>query len=256
MEDKQMFKVTVDMLKQIRARTDANPFDCKKALEETEGNIDEALELLNKSGASIKRSPEKIAEMAEAYYKSEEYINAVNRDKPAHEELKKYELPELPLKLEEYYCNIPDEGISVHIGLCIEVYPKTSINICMDGYRFILDDNGGWKDSSLEGEWDKNWIMIADYNADPIIADISVDNIPVKYAFHGAGRWDFKPLFNNIWNFWKFIKLVMDKSEETDDFHEYLSKEYDNFIELLEKEFSEEEIEGIMDFFELDEYEE
>lgn len=44
-----MPKITAEMIKQIKARTDAGMLDCKKALEKTKGDIEEALELLTKT---------------------------------------------------------------------------------------------------------------------------------------------------------------------------------------------------------------
>jgi len=45
-----MAEVTVDMIKQLRARTGAGMMDCKKALVETDGNMEKAIEFLRKKG--------------------------------------------------------------------------------------------------------------------------------------------------------------------------------------------------------------
>lgn len=42
--------ITVDMIKQLREQTGAGMMDCKKALNETEGNMEEALKWLRKKG--------------------------------------------------------------------------------------------------------------------------------------------------------------------------------------------------------------
>jgi elongation factor Ts len=41
-----MSKITVELIKKIKTRTDAGTIDCKKALEETDGDLDKALQLL------------------------------------------------------------------------------------------------------------------------------------------------------------------------------------------------------------------
>lgn len=45
-----MANVTTDMIKNLRAMTGAGMMDCKNALTETEGNVDEAVEFLRKKG--------------------------------------------------------------------------------------------------------------------------------------------------------------------------------------------------------------
>ena len=47
-----MAEVTASMVKELREMTGAGMMDCKKALSETNGNMDEAVELLRKSGAA------------------------------------------------------------------------------------------------------------------------------------------------------------------------------------------------------------
>jgi elongation factor Ts len=45
-----MSAITANMVSELRARTGAGIMDCKKALAETEGNLDQAVEVLRKSG--------------------------------------------------------------------------------------------------------------------------------------------------------------------------------------------------------------
>jgi len=45
-------KVTMDMVKKLRQMTGAGVMDCKKALEEAEGDFDKAIEVLRKKGAA------------------------------------------------------------------------------------------------------------------------------------------------------------------------------------------------------------
>ncbi len=45
-----MAEVTVDMIKELRARTGAGMMDCKRALEETGGDMEKSIDLLRKKG--------------------------------------------------------------------------------------------------------------------------------------------------------------------------------------------------------------
>src|SRR5690625_4544568 len=44
--------ISAKMVKELREKTGAGMMDCKKALEETNGNIEEAIDFLRKSGAA------------------------------------------------------------------------------------------------------------------------------------------------------------------------------------------------------------
>ena len=45
-----MAEITASMVKELREMTGAGMMDCKKALNETNGNMDEAVEFLRKNG--------------------------------------------------------------------------------------------------------------------------------------------------------------------------------------------------------------
>ena len=47
-----MAEITAAMVKELRESTGAGMMDCKKALAETNGNMEEAVEVLRKSGAA------------------------------------------------------------------------------------------------------------------------------------------------------------------------------------------------------------
>ena len=59
-----MAKIDIALIQQLRERTGLGMMDCKKALEETNGDIDKAIELLRKKGAAVaaKRSDKDTAE--------------------------------------------------------------------------------------------------------------------------------------------------------------------------------------------------
>ncbi|OQA36087.1 MAG: Elongation factor Ts [Candidatus Dependentiae bacterium ADurb.Bin331] len=48
-----MAKISIELIQQLRERTGVGMLDCKKALEETNGDIEKAVELLRKKGAAI-----------------------------------------------------------------------------------------------------------------------------------------------------------------------------------------------------------
>lgn len=48
-----MAKVDMELIKQLRETTGLGMMDCKKALEETNGDIDKAIEILRKKGAAV-----------------------------------------------------------------------------------------------------------------------------------------------------------------------------------------------------------
>jgi elongation factor Ts len=46
-------EITVDLIKELRAKTSAGMADCKKALEEADGDMEKAIEILRKKGAAL-----------------------------------------------------------------------------------------------------------------------------------------------------------------------------------------------------------
>jgi elongation factor Ts len=48
-----MATVTLELIQQLRERTGAGMMDCKKALQETDGDIERAIEVLRKKGAAV-----------------------------------------------------------------------------------------------------------------------------------------------------------------------------------------------------------
>ena len=68
--------VTADMVKELRERTGAGMMECKKALVEANGNFDQAVENLRKSGIA---KAEKRADRAASEGRVESYIHPGNR---------------------------------------------------------------------------------------------------------------------------------------------------------------------------------
>ncbi|MDQ3193372.1 MAG: elongation factor Ts, partial [Bacteroidota bacterium] len=46
-------EITLDLIKELRNKTGAGISDCKKALNESDGNMEKAIENLRKKGASM-----------------------------------------------------------------------------------------------------------------------------------------------------------------------------------------------------------
>jgi len=53
MEGKQMAAVTAGMVKELREMTGAGMMDCKKALAETDGDMEKAVEFLREKGLAV-----------------------------------------------------------------------------------------------------------------------------------------------------------------------------------------------------------
>lgn len=65
-----MAKIDIALIQQLRERTGLGMMDCKKALEETDGNLEQAIDLLRKKGALVaaKRAEKATAEgIVQAY---------------------------------------------------------------------------------------------------------------------------------------------------------------------------------------------
>ncbi len=71
-----MAEVTMEMIKELRARTAAGFMDCKKALEEAGGDMEKAIEILRKRGLAI---AEKRASKAASEGVVASYIHANNK---------------------------------------------------------------------------------------------------------------------------------------------------------------------------------
>jgi hypothetical protein len=88
-----------------------------------------------------------------------------------------------------------------------------SMMYALEGCRFIQDrrlsspDRLVWQDKVNTNEWNQDWIILCSTNADPIIADVSQNSIPVFQAYHGAGIWSPLPLFDSIVELIEHIKI-------------------------------------------------
>lgn len=67
----------------------------------------------------------------------------------------------------------------------IEIYGAKGLIIGQHGYSYNPVQKAVIED------WNPNYVVIANCNADPYCIDISLDNSPVYYAVHGTGKWEF-----------------------------------------------------------------
>lgn len=67
----------------------------------------------------------------------------------------------------------------------ITIYGANDLIRCQDGYSYNPVEKCNIED------WDENYIVIADAEADPFCLDISAGNSPVYFAMHGMDEWDF-----------------------------------------------------------------
>ena len=56
-------------------------------------------------------------------------------------------------------------------------------------------------------DWNPNYVVIANCNADPYCIDISMDNSPVYYAVHGEGEWEFEKDSESLEVFFEFLGI-------------------------------------------------
>jgi len=59
-----------------------------------------------------------------------------------------------------------------------------------------------------KGQWRREWIVIAEHEGDPFIADISKPGVPVLLAEHGLGHWKPRRVHRRIAAFAKSIKIT------------------------------------------------
>lgn len=83
----------------------------------------------------------------------------------------------------------------------VEIYGSDTLIAGQHGYSYnpvtqeTIDD------------WNADFVVIASAWGDPFCIDISKENSPVYYAFHGEGEWEFNEEFASIEDFLKaFIK--------------------------------------------------
>jgi len=75
----------------------------------------------------------------------------------------------------------------------LSLYDPTQLLKRQRGYRF----HGNHPEQRLEG-WEESWLVIGDWNADPVIAHTDRPGTPISMALHGAGSWDLVPVAQDL----------------------------------------------------------
>lgn len=96
------------------------------------------------------------------------------------------------------YVNLKDDD-SYEIE--IEIYGAKGFLVGQHGYSY----NPVQK--TVIEDWNPNYVVIANCNADPYCIDISMDNSPVYYAMHGEGEWEFEKDSESLEEFFEFLGI-------------------------------------------------
>ena len=81
------------------------------------------------------------------------------------------------------------------------------IEICLYGAKDLIEGQSGYSYNPVEKavieDWDPNFVVIANFDADPFCIDISEKNSPVYYAMHGMDEWCFDEYCDSLETFLK-----------------------------------------------------
>ncbi|MEE1125444.1 MAG: SMI1/KNR4 family protein [Acutalibacteraceae bacterium] len=100
------------------------------------------------------------------------------------------------------YTDVGDEESDLYsYGDDIEIYGATGLIEGQLGYSYNPIQKAVIED------WNPDYIVIANCNADPYCIDISLDNSPVYYAMHGTGEWRFKKVSESLEEFFDFLGI-------------------------------------------------
>lgn len=83
----------------------------------------------------------------------------------------------------------------------MEIYGAKSLINGQHGYSYNPVENAVIED------WNPNYVVIANCNADPYCIDISLENSPVYYAVHGTGKWEFTKDSESLEEFFEFLGI-------------------------------------------------
>lgn len=95
------------------------------------------------------------------------------------------------------YVNLNDDLYEIEI----EIYGAKGLLVGQHGYSY----NPVQK--TVIEDWNPNYVVIANCNADPYCIDISMDNSPVYYAVHGEGEWEFEKDSESLEEFFEFLGI-------------------------------------------------
>ena len=102
--------------------------------------------------------------------------------------------------LNERYVNVDDDD-DEDLSYEIEIYGARGLLVGQYGYSYNPVQKAVIED------WNPNYVVIANCNADPYCIDISMDNSPVYYAVHGEGEWEFEKDSESLEEFFEFLGI-------------------------------------------------
>ncbi len=79
----------------------------------------------------------------------------------------------------------------------LEIFGANTLIRGQDGYSYNPVENKDIED------WDSNMLVVANAWGDPFCIDLSKENSPVYFAYHGEGDWDFNEEFDSLEDFLK-----------------------------------------------------
>ena len=102
--------------------------------------------------------------------------------------------------LSRHYVNVNDDD-DEDLSYEIEIYGAKGLFVGQYGYSYnpVL--------KAIIENWNPNYVVIANCNADPYCIDISMDNSPVYYAVHGEGEWEFEKDSESLEEFFEFLGI-------------------------------------------------
>ncbi|WP_343737712.1 hypothetical protein [Achromobacter sp.] len=98
----------------------------------------------------------------------------------------------LPQVLADFYEQVGPWGATYHQNVGPVGITLSETNISFPPLYKLWERQAGYRWDASNGErvaeWQDNWLVIADQNADPFILDTG--NGEILYAMHGTGAWD------------------------------------------------------------------
>lgn len=98
-------------------------------------------------------------------------------------------------KLPEYYMDFLSKASPLKADLKLKNYGRINVY----GAYNLIENQNGYSFNPITGEeidnWNKNYLVIAERNADPFCIDISLKNSPIYFAHHGMGEWKYEEAF-------------------------------------------------------------
>jgi hypothetical protein len=106
------------------------------------------------------------------------------------------------------------------------------------GFKYISNDSG--KTFEINKKWNKNWVVFADMNDDPIVADISEKRTPVYAGIEARNYIKIAPSLDIFFKILiEFLKTYeKNESDLDEDSDEYIEYENDTIIPYFKEQIA------------------